>query len=228
MPKNDLSMTPFSTFDPQQRERARYQRNTFRAWTRRRERERVRAGSMIAKIGMCLLLLGAVVLVQIFILEQDALEPRRTLEASSSGEAEEENDDDVLGRLRFVESGAVKSVFAVSQRWLSPVQAGTPSLQKEDTLLCLASKPGETVATAAAGEVRAIASDAVLGDYVRINHGGELESVYYNLADIRVEEGQPLLARDTLGTVGGGGTLYVAVLLSGVPQNPADYLDTGA
>lgn len=229
MPKNDLSMTPFSTHDPQQRERARYQRSTFRAWTRRRERERVRVGSMLAKIGVCMALLGAVVLVQMFILKQDAAEPIRAVEASGGeNTAGETGDDDVLGRLRFVNSGEVKSVFAVSQRWRLPVKSGVQTLSNDDTLLCISAKAGDTVSVAAAGEVRAISHDETLGDYVRVNHGSDLESVYYNLSDIRVEAGQPLMAQDTLGTVGEGGNLYIAVLLSGAPQNPSSYLDTGA
>ena len=225
MQKNDLSMTPFSTYDPQQRERARFQKSTFCAWTRRRERERVRAGSMLVKIGACLTLLGTVVLVQMFILNQDAGIPLQTLEAASAERASGEGDDDVLGRLRFVESGEVKSVFATSQRWQLPVQSATLTLKNDDTLLCASVGAGAEVSVAAAGEVRAVSHDDTLGDYVRVSHGSELESVYYNLKKIRVEVGQPLLARDTLGIVGDSGELYVAVLLSGAPQKPTDYLD---
>ena len=230
MPKNDLSMTPFSTFDPQQRERARARQGTFRAWTRRRERERVRVGSMLVKIGACLALLGVVVLMQMFILKQDAgVVSGRVLEAGADeSTAGETGDDDVLGRLRFVNSGEVRSVFATSQRWRLPVRSGVTALQKDDTLLCVSVKAGDAVSVAAAGEVRAVSHDETLGDYVRVSHGSELESVYYNLQDIRVEPGQPLLARDTLGKVGVNGVLYVSVLLSGAPQNPADYLDTDA
>ena len=228
MQKNDLSMTPFSTYDPQQRERARYQRNTFRAWTRRRQRERVRAGSMLAKICVCMALLGLAVLVQLFILNQDTAPNFRVVEASGGESSAGESDDDVLGRLRFVNSGEVKSVFATSQRWQLPLTASAHDLLKDDTLLRLSAKPGDAVSVSAAGEVRAISSDQELGDYVRVNHGSELESVYYNLTDIRVEVGQPLMAKDTLGLVGDSGALYISVLLNGTPQDPTAYLDAGA
>ncbi len=227
MQKNDLSMTPFSTYDPQQRERAQYQRNTFRAWTRRRQRERVQAGSMLAKICVCMALLGVVVLLQLFILNQDTVNNIRVVTASSEETNTEGNgDDDVLGRLRFVNSGEVKSVFATSQRWQLPLNAKAQSLLKDDTLLCLSAKAGDVVAVSAAGEVRAISNDEELGAYVRVNHGSDLESVYYNLKDVRVEVGQPLMAKDTLGLVGDSGALYVCVLLGGTPQDPMAYLDT--
>ena len=146
---------------------------------------------------------------------------------AAAGEAAEEHagDEDVLGRLRFVSNGEVRSVFATSQRWRLPLSSGVRTLQNDETLLCISAQAGDAVSVSAAGEVRAVSHDEKLGDYVRVNHGSELESVYYNLKDVRVEVGQPLLAQDALGTVGDGGALYVAVLLSGAPQNPAEYLD---
>ena len=227
MPKEDWYMTPFSTYDPQGGTRARQRHTTDRAWTRRREKDRVRLGSMMAKIGVCVGLLAAVLLVQVFILKQDAAGVKQvsTDAAHESGAAEEE---DVLGRLRFVESGAVKSVFAVSQRWQLPMRGTIADLQQEDTRLCLTALSGDVVSCCAAGEVRATGRDATLGDYVRVNHGNDLESVYYHLTDICVEEGQPLMAHDTLGLVAGDGKLYVDILLSGAPQNPGDYLDIEA
>ncbi len=188
-------------------------------------RVRTRAGGMLAKIGFCIAVLAAAILVQNFLLTDT--NTRNALEASAEGnsQAESEESEDVLGRLRFVESGGVKSVFAVSQRWSMPAESLRAVMVEDDTLLAITGKAGDTVRVSAAGEVRAIASDTRLGDYVRVHHGSDLESVYYNVNNIRVEIGQPLLAGDTLGNIGETGQLYVAISQSGVPQLPSAYLE---
>lgn len=191
---------------------------------RAHRRPQTRAGGMLAKIGFCLAVLAAAVLIQNFVLTDG--DSRAVVEASTE-EKERENgeSEDVLGRLRFVEAGGAKSVFAVSQRWSMPVASANTTLMEEDTLLQIIGKAGDTVSVSAAGEVRAIAYDDRLGACIRVHHGSDLESVYYNVKDIRVEVGQPLLAGDTLGEVGDTGMLYVAVTQSGEPQLPAAYLD---
>ena len=49
--------------------------------------------------------------------------------------------------------------------------------------------------------------------------------MYYHLADVKVEVGQPLLAGDTLGSVAEGGDVYVKVLQAGSPMDPSAFLD---
>ena len=228
MQKNDCNLTPFSTYEPQQKRRRDYESESFRTWTRRKREFQARTGSMLAKIGICIAILAAVILLQVFVLnggqeEEPALE---TAGGDLSGATTEE--DDVLGRLRFVSVGGVRSVFSVSQRWDLPIKDAAASLGEDDTVLTLAAKAGDVVYLPAAGEVRAIGRDDALGQYVRVSHGSELESVYYNLSDVQVEEGQPLLAKDTLGKLGEDGKLYIRLTRSGAPVNPADYLNIGA
>lgn len=222
---DEMEVTSFSTQEPQRRGYApvRYGRTA-----RGRRTVQTRAGSMLAKIGFCLAVLALAVLAQRY--AQNAGTTTRTAltastDAGERKDRETEEAEDVLGRLQFVDAGGVRSVFAASQRWNMPVPDGRTHLAENDTLLEITSAAGETVSVAAAGEVRAISNDAALGDYIRIHHGGDLESVYYNLKDIRVEVGQPLLARDTLGLVGDTGVLYVSIAQSGVPQQPEAYLD---
>ena len=216
MLRDEIELSPFTAREPQQRYRA-GRRTDYRA--ARRGSAQVRAGSMWLKIGFCMAVLGAAVLTQKLLLD-DAGNAPSVVEAASETE-----DDDVLGRLRFVEGGAVRSVFATSQRWRMPVENAAASLGDEERLLTLSARAGEEVSVSAAGEVRAVGSDDVLGRFIRVHHGGDLESVYYNVDDIRVEEGQPLLASDTLGVVGEGGRVHVRVTASGTPQLPAAYLD---
>lgn len=220
MQLGDMEITSFVSRE-QQRQRSAVMR--YARVDRQRRRPKTYAGSMLIKIGFCLAVLGAAILVQKFVLTE---EQKAVVEASAEeSEHTQDESSDVLGRLRFVEAGGVRSVFATKQRWNLPVKSNAAQLTQDDTLLQIDSKAGETVSVSAAGEVLAIARDDALGAYIRVFHGSDLESVYYNVDDIRVEVGQPLLASDTLGRVGDGGMLYVKITQSGAPQEPAAYLD---
>ncbi|MEG1756207.1 MAG: M23 family metallopeptidase [Clostridia bacterium] len=224
MQRDDLNLSPFSASEPRQQYHTHYEGEAFRAWKRRRSGFKNRTGSMLAKIGICMAILGCVVLIQVFLLRNQASEDVVETAGNDTTGGGTENDD-VLGRLRFVSAGGIKSVFSVSQRWDMPVANAKAALLDNDTMLCLTAIAGDPVSVAASGEVRSVAHDETFGDYVRINHGSELESIYYNLNDIRVEEGQPLLAKDTLGLVDADGKLYVEILRTGDKQNPAAYLN---
>ena len=132
--------------------------------------------------------------------------------------------DGTPGRLQFVDGGGLIGVFAGSARWSLPVQADTAAVSEEGELLEIGAAAGVSVSASAGGEVRAIGEDPALGPYVRIHHGEDLESIYYHLSDIRVEEGQPLLLGDTLGTVPEDGKLYLRVLKTGAPQQIDRYM----
>lgn len=222
MEQDRFRLTPFTAEEPRPRLRTAGADQSVRSWQRRREKARARAGSMLAKIALCMAVLLSVVAVQAFLLngENRAVEA----DAAGSGEAPAETDD-VLGRLRFVNAGGVRSVFSVSQRWSAPVTVKNASLVNDGTLVCISARAGERVCLPAMGEVASVASDPTLGDYVRIAHGGDLESVYYRLDGIRVEEGQPLQVGDVLGKVPSDGVLYVAVLQGGERLDPSGYLD---
>lgn len=226
MQKSDFNMTPFSASEPRRPRQTRYDGAAVRAWNRRRNAFQSRAGSMVAKIGICMAILACVILIQVFILEERKEEPIVQTSADASDQTGTGSESgDVLGKLRFVSAGGVKSVFNVSQRWDLPVQSSLSELMDDDTMLCLNAKAGDEVAVSASGEVKAIAKDETYGEYVRINHGSDLESIYYNLSDVCVEVGQPLLAKDTLGKVGADGKLYVVIMRTGEKLNPATFLD---
>ncbi len=220
-----IDMEPFTAREPQKDLSAVRERERMAAWTRRRKRVETRAGSMIAKITICMAILAAVILAEAFLLQNSDGRVVETVSTETDQQEQGDSEEDVLGRLRFVEAGGVKSVFAVSQRWDMPVSYSEAKNIEDETTLFLRAKAGDTVRLSAAGEVTAIGTDEVLGDYVRISHGGDLESVYYHLADICVEEGQPLSAKDALGKVNADGTLYLCILSDGAPVNPETYLD---
>lgn len=221
MENNRCLLTPFTAEEPRTRARATNSDSAMRAWKRKREAARTRTGSMLAKIAICMAILLAVVAIQAFALQDGGW----AVEASTSEDNAQTEQDDVLGRLRFVAAGGVKSVFAVSQRWTAPVTVKDASLINDDTLLCISAKAGDRISMPAMGEVQAISTDAALGDYVRVSHGNDLESVYYHLDDVRVEQGQLLQVGDVLGKVASDGVLYVAILQTGARIDPTEYLD---
>ena len=218
---DQLNLTPFSPQEPRNRAGAYGTNRNSYVWTRRRKPAKVNASSMMAKILICMGILAAVTVGQLFLLK----DAEKAVETAGGETSESEDTEDVLGRLRFVSAGTVKSVFHVSQRWNSPVAGAKTQLEEDHTLLRLTGKAGDPVSLAASGEVRAVATDPDYGDYVRISHGNNLESIYYHLSDIRVGAGQPLSAGDTLGALSQDGVLYVAVLQTGERMNPGDYLD---
>ena len=176
---------------------------------------------MLVKIGVCAGVLLLVLALELFVLPSDrtAVETDADAPAATDGGA-----DGTPGRLQFVDGGGLIGVFAGSARWSLPVQADTAAVSEEGELLEIGAAAGASVSASAGGEVRAIGEDPALGPYVRIHHGEDLESIYYHLSDIRVEEGQPLLLGDTLGTVPEDGKLYLRVLKTGAPQQIDRYM----
>lgn len=184
---------------------------------------RVNARSMGLKIAICTVALLLVIAAEVFLLSRPEDGHAVTVSAAQDEGAPA---DDTLGKLKFVglNSGA-QSVFSIRQRWMSPVVCTEARLSKEDTLLTLAAGAGERVSLPAAGEVREIFSDETLGSAIRINHGNALVSVYYGVSDVRVEEGQPLLAADTLGVMPETGEIHIAITQSGTALKPTDIID---
>lgn len=219
MARTQLEMTPFVTTKTQ-RDRPRWAEAPGYV---RASRRSVRARSMWAKIGICMALLAAVILFEVFLMTRDEAATEVAAQEGSTGA----DSEDTLGRLHFVEAGGVTSVFKVSQRWNLPVEASAYEKLEDDMLLRLVGKPGAIVSAPASGEVVDVSTDGEYGAYVRISHGSDLESFYYNLTDISVEEGQPLVAQDTLGRAGADGSVYVRLRRAGTPVDPTEFIDIG-
>ncbi len=217
MEKSQLELTPFVMIKTQ-RDRPRWADAPSFMRTRRRG---VRARSMWIKISICMALLAVVVLFELLLLSRE--EP--SVAVSASEDASGTDGEESLGRLRFVEAGGVTSVFKVSQRWNAPVSATGAEKLEDGAVLKLSAEAGASVAVCASGEVLAVSQDDRYGAYVRVSHGSELESFYYNLSDITVEKGQPLSAQDTLGRAGADGCVYVRVRRAGAPVDPEDFID---
>lgn len=218
MRAEQMETTPFVTSEHGKRRRPPYA-IARRAEAARADRSVRVGGSMGIKIGACI---GAFVLV---LAAQLLFHPfgSASVEAGT-GSGQDTGSDEALGRLRFVSGNRASSVFSGLQRWNAPVSDATHATTRADRVMELAAAAGDVVSCPASGQVREIGTDDALGAFLRISHGNGLESIYYNLETVLVELGQPVLALDTLGTVGESGMLYVSVLQSGEEQPPEHYI----
>ena len=97
----------------------------------------------------------------------------------------------------------------------------------------LAAAEGTRVLCAAAGQVTEVYEDELMGFTVVVDHGGDLVSVYANLAeDPAVEAGVKVYTGDVLGAVGRTAAaesgrdahLHFAMYRNGMPVDPEEYL----
>ena len=92
---------------------------------------------------------------------------------------------------------------------------------------------GTEVMATAEGTVDSVRNDDMLGTVITIKHGGDITSVYANLAeDVFVTAGDEVIAGDVIGTVGATAVaesglephLHFAMYQNDEPLNPADYM----
>ncbi len=220
-----MNTTPFTLEDPNAAPRVRQ----FPAFYKPHRRKQVKksegkvhvSGQLLVKIGICAVACA-------LILSMKALEIPGTEQMVSGVRTainEESNLDEMLGKLEFVDLPDTLEVFSADGKLAVPVNAPNVSVEPVQKYAIWQNAPGAEVVASAAGEVRAIGEDSMLGQYVRLMHPGDLETIYYGLETINVEEGQPIKKRDTLGTLGEDGMLHLSVLLAGEPQPPDTYLD---
>lgn len=91
---------------------------------------------------------------------------------------------------------------------------------------------GSVILAAADGTVTEIGFDAERGNYLVLDHGDGLETVYAICRDFTVKEGDTLRAGEMLGAVGTSGMstgahLCFQVWQDGQAQNPVAYFDSG-
>ena len=197
-----------------------------RQQTRRREVPKKEDSGMrrvYMQTAFCALIVAMLIVLELFVFggEPEAVPASVPMTSSApaveaAADAEENGEEESLGRLQFV-SGRVYSVFSPDVQWSLPVSPMETELLEDGTLLRLFVDAGMVVRAAAAGQVVSVLHEEPYGAVVRIHHGEGCESVYYGLGGVGVEEGQPLLAGDTIGLVGDNGELYLAAFSDGQP-----------
>ncbi len=95
--------------------------------------------------------------------------------------------------------------------------------------LDIAAQRGERVIAPGNGVVMAVGYDAGIGNYIIINHGYELKTLYGHLDRILVEKAQPVKRGDLIATVGHTGRstgphLHYEVRITNKPVDPEHYI----
>ncbi|MBQ6693225.1 MAG: hypothetical protein IJN00_07810 [Clostridia bacterium] len=231
MEKRALSKTEISPFTADREQHASHRAPQKRKAHKGNKRGRVQkhdphfdARSMMVKFGICAAACAAVLLIK------EAKIPAAQSALSSIREtlSEEENIDDMLGKLQFVELPGMIQVFSDSGKILPPIVFDKYELTDDDRLLSLTAKQDCAVKATIRGTVKETGIDAERGNYVRIRSENDTELFLYGLSQISVEAGQPLQASDDVGVVSAMSPLYVAITVSGRPQEPLNYFSISA
>ncbi len=179
-----------------------------------------RGASMLIKLGVCCAAAALVLLIKIS--TENKSDPLSALENTVvSGEEEL---DEQLGRLKFVELPGIIEVFSSERKNIISLESASSELLEENTLLKLISRADQSVLINAACAVRDVGEDALLGKYVALDMGDDTEFVLYGLRELSLEKGQPLAEGDEIGKAGEKMALYAAVKVEGRPVDPLAYL----
>ncbi len=93
----------------------------------------------------------------------------------------------------------------------------------------IAGNIGDPIKAAAEGVVNKIGWDNVYGNFVKIDHGKGMETLYGHCSKIIVKEGEKINKNQTIGNVGNTGRstgphLHFEVRINGIAQNPMSYI----
>ena len=189
-------------------------------------RVQVRAGSMMAKISLCL---GVLLVALVLELGGTATGAQRQVFAAEAERPQATAQGENLGALYFVEAGGTDPTAAAQGadvrrvKWAPPVRADEVTLLREDSVVGFSALDRE-VSCCCGGQVFAVGEDEDWGKYVRVRSAGDIDAVYYGLEDIRVRAGQTVAAGQLLGTVPVGRRVYLSVSEKGAPQDPRGYV----
>lgn len=190
------------------------------------EKRQVRAGSMTAKISLCL---GVLLIALVLELGGTGRDARRQVFAAEAAQPQTTAREESLGALYFVETGLSEGVVPTQgarverMKWAPPVQADEVSLLREDSVVGF-SALNTQVSCCCAGQVFAVGEDEDWGKYVRVRSAGDVDAVYYGLEEVEVKAGQSVAAGQLLGTVPVGRRVYLSVSEKGAPQDPRGYV----
>jgi len=187
----------------------------------RRKSAPVYASSMLIKLGICS---AACALVLVLKLIGTPATDQAVASVKQAVTEQEDDVDEVLGKLKFVELPSILSVFAGDDDFVVPAAYTEKNTADEGNLVLLSCKAGDSVSAIGDGVVAAVGTDENYGGFVTITHKNDVQSVCYGLSKISVEVGQPLKKLDTVGVVDENGKLYLSITVGGRPADPGEYL----
>ena len=170
-------------------------------------------GSMLAKIGICGLLAGLVLLSEF---ADNVLTSYNTVQNT------EDIGGDYLGKLRFVELPGIIQVFSSDSRFRISTEYETYQLNNDETILTVNGLSSNEFASPADGTVKTVINQ---NDKTKIELSldGDIVLNFSAIGETAVEEGQPIKSGDTLYTA--IESIDISMTKEGRPVNPSDYFD---
>lgn len=189
-----------------------------RTKTRAEEEDNRKTVRLLAKLGACAGILVLLLLVKAIDTPLTNMFTQNVKTALTT----QTDVDEVLGKLKFVDSGQSASVFGTEIAFVLPVNGAIRGNFNENGRkgIELLANPSSDVVACADGIVVAVGLDESMGNFVRIQHAQQLETYCYGIAGICVEEGQPLKKGDVLGRVQENGIINMELYVGGKPQDP--------
>lgn len=171
--------------------------------------------SMIAKIGLCVMLGGLVLL-------SEFAGNMETMEASSNSKQNtEDRGGDYLGKLKFVELPGIVQVFSSDAR-LGINAEYTDCTVKDESILTVNGISSKTFPSPADGTVKTIVNqnDKTI---IELSIDGDMVISFAAAGTAAVEEGQPIKNGDTIYSA--LESVDITMTKGGRPVNPVDYFD---
>lgn len=170
---------------------------------------KVQAGSMWAKMSLCL---GVLAVALVLELGGSAQKSQAVFAQEAAATADPEAAP--LGALHLVEGSPV-------EKCNPPVSAQEVSFSPQDKLLGFCARDTR-VSACEGGTILLVGTDGALGTYVLIEGAEGRKWAYYGLETLTVEAGTSIEAGASLGTVPPGRTVFLGIEQNGQRQDPRD------
>lgn len=192
---------------------ARYFSRPYRHWSTQRKDS---GGSMLAKIGICGLLAGLVMLSEV------ADNAVLTETSYNTVQNTEDIGGDYLGKLRFVKLPGIIQVFSSDSRLRIGAEYNGYQLNADETVLTVSGISSKSFASPADGTVKTLTyqNDKAI---MELSVDGDMVISFAASGETAVEEGQPVKSGDTLYTA--IESVDISMTKEGRPVNPTEYFD---
>jgi len=173
--------------------------------------------SMLAKMGICALLAGIVLLSDFMGSRQELLEVSSNIIKNG-----EDVGGDYLGKLRFVELPGIIQVFSSDAKLNIGTEYQSIKLNEEKTSITISGITSEFFPAPQNGIIKTIRTESGKA-YLELSVDGDIVLCFSGEGEIAAEEGQPVKQGDTL--LKNINTIEIGMTKSGRPVNPAEYFN---
>jgi len=198
---------------------SRYFSRSYSQKSRHRHRVYDESNSMIAKIGICVLLAGLVLL-------SDYVNDSSMAVEASSNMKKNSNDlgGEYLGKLRFVELPGIMQVFSSDAKLRVGVEYADLRINDQKTIMTVSGISSDSFPSPMDGRIKTLTTDGTTTK-IEISADGDIMISLTAIGNTTVEEGQPIKAGDTLFKE--IDSIEIGIAKSGRPIDPSQYFDLG-